>query len=228
MSKDLLVEVRGLRKVFVTNGSKVEALRGIDIQIKRGETLAVVGVSGSGKSTLLHILGTLDRPTEGEVLYEGEDVFKKNDNELALFRNREIGFVFQFHYLLQEFTALENVMMPLLIQGVDMERARSMASEVLERVGLGDRLNHRPGELSGGEQQRVAIGRAVVLKPKIVLADEPTGNLDLATGRSVLDLLLELNRDYGITLVVVTHNPEVAGRMERRIKLLDGKIVDEN
>ncbi len=228
MSKDLLVEIIGLRKVFVTNGSKVEALRGIDIQIKRGETLAVVGVSGSGKSTLLHILGTLDRPTEGKVLYEGEDVFKKNDNELALFRNREIGFVFQFHYLLQEFTALENVMMPLLIQGVDMERAKSMASEVLWKVGLGDRLNHRPGELSGGEQQRVAIGRAVVLKPKIVLADEPTGNLDLATGRSVLDLLLELNRDYGITLVVVTHNPEVAGRMGRRIKLLDGKIVDEN
>ncbi|GIW47263.1 MAG: lipoprotein-releasing system ATP-binding protein LolD [Deltaproteobacteria bacterium] len=228
MRTDLLVEVRRLRKVFVTNGSKVEALKGIDIQIKRGETLAVVGVSGSGKSTLLHILGTLDRPTEGEVLYEGEDVFKKNDNELALFRNREIGFVFQFHYLLQEFTALENVMMPLLIQGVDMERAKNMASEVLGRVGLGDRLNHRPGELSGGEQQRVAIGRAVVLKPKIVLADEPTGNLDLATGRSVLDLLLELNRDYGITLVVVTHNPEVAGRMGRRIKLLDGKIVDEN
>jgi lipoprotein-releasing system ATP-binding protein len=225
---DKIIEVRNLKKVFVTNGSRVIALRGIDLDIKRGETLAVVGVSGSGKSTLLHILGTLDRPTEGEVLYEGKNVFHQNDNELALFRNREIGFVFQFHYLLPEFSALENVMMPLLIQGVEAKRAKELATQILERVGLGQRLKHRPGELSGGEQQRVAIGRAVVLKPKVILADEPTGNLDLETGLSVLDLFLKLNKEDRITLVLVTHNPAVAMRLERRIKLLDGKIVDEN
>ena len=222
-----MIEASGLVKTFATNGSTVSALKGIDLEIKKGETLAVVGVSGSGKSTLLHILGTLDRPTEGAVLYEGQDVFDKNDGELAVFRNRQIGFVFQFHYLLPEFSALENVMMPPLIQRMELKKAREAATEILERVGLGERLSHRPGELSGGEQQRVAIARAIVLKPKVILADEPTGNLDLETGQSILDLFLKLNKEEGLTLILVTHNPSLAMRLRKRIKLLDGRIVDE-
>ena len=227
MNEGKFIEVKDLKKVFTTNGSEVAALKGIDLEIKRGETLAVVGVSGSGKSTLLHILGTLDRPSDGLVLYEEKDVFNRNEKELAIFRNREIGFVFQFHYLLPEFSAVENVMMPLLIRGIGEKSAKESAVAVLERVGLGNRLDHRPGELSGGEQQRVAIARAVVLKPKVILADEPTGNLDLETGVSILELFLKLNEEEGITLVLVTHNPAVAMRLKRRIKLLDGRIVDE-
>jgi lipoprotein-releasing system ATP-binding protein len=222
-----MIEASGLVKTFATNGSTVSALKGIDLEIKKGETLAVVGVSGSGKSTLLHILGALDRPTEGAVLYEGQDVFNKSDGELAVFRNQQIGFVFQFHYLLPEFSALENVMMPSLIQRMELKRAREAAREILDRVGLGERLSHRPGELSGGEQQRVAIARAVVLKPKVILADEPTGNLDLETGESILDLFLKLNKEEGLTLILVTHNPSLAMRLRKRIKLLDGRIVDE-
>lgn len=223
-----IIEVRSLSKVFETDGSRIVALKGIDLMIKRGETLGILGMSGSGKSTLLHILGTLERPTSGEVLYSGENVFHQSDDELATFRNREIGFVFQFHYLLSEFSALENVMMPLLIQRVGAKEARERAMDTLERVGLKDRLHHRPGELSGGEQQRVAIARAVILKPRVILADEPTGNLDLETGKSVMDLFLNLNYKEGITLVLVTHNPAVAERLGRRIRLSDGKIVDEN
>jgi lipoprotein-releasing system ATP-binding protein len=206
----------------------VEALKGIDLDISDRETLAIVGVSGSGKSTLLHILGTLDQPSSGEVFYGDINIFKQNDRELAAFRNREIGFVFQFHYLLPEFTALENVMMPCLINGLSSENAREMSFEVLKRVGLEQRIEHRPGELSGGEQQRVAIARAVVLKPKVILADEPTGNLDLDTGSSILDLFLMLNSEYGITSVLVTHNQEITRRLNRRIRLSDGKIVDIN
>ena len=222
------IRVRGLWKVFETKGGKVEALKGIDIDIPGAETLAVVGVSGSGKSTLLHILGTLERPSEGQVHYGETDVFRQNETELAAFRNREIGFVFQFHYLLPEFSALENVMMPCLINGLGMEQAKDMALQVLKRVGLDHRLEHRPGELSGGEQQRVAIARAVVLKPKVILADEPTGNLDLDTGASILDLFLMLNDEYGISSVMVTHNMDIAKRLQRRIRLSDGKIVDAN
>lgn len=222
------IRVRGLWKVFETKGGKVEALKGIDIDIPGAETLAVVGVSGSGKSTLLHILGTLERPSEGQVHYGETDVFRQNETELAAFRNREIGFVFQFHYLLPEFSALENVMMPCLINGLGMEQAKDMALQVLKRVGLDHRLEHRPGELSGGEQQRVAIARAVVLKPKVILADEPTGNLDLDTGASILDLFLMLNDEYGISSVIVTHNMDIAKRLQRRIRLSDGKIVDAN
>ncbi len=228
MSEGIIIEARGLSKVFETNGSRVTALKGIDLVIKRSETLGIVGVSGSGKSTLLHILGTLDRPSSGDLFYVGENIFHQSDSELAVFRNREIGFVFQFHYLLPEFSALENVMMPLLIQGIRAKRARELAVNVLKRVGLGERLEHRPGELSGGEQQRVAIARAVILKPKVILADEPTGNLDLETGASVLDLFLDLNKEEGVTLVLVTHNPTVAMRLGTRIRLSDGKIVNEN
>ena len=214
--------------MFETKGGQVEALRGIDLDILSGETLAVVGVSGSGKSTLLHIIGTLERPTEGKVYYGDANVFEQNDGELASFRNREIGFVFQFHYLLPEFSALENVMMPCLINGMDSGKAKEMAADVLTKVGLDQRFEHRPGELSGGEQQRVAIARAVVLKPKVILADEPTGNLDLDTGALILDLFLKLNGEYGITSVLVTHNQENARRMNRRIRLSDGNIVDAN
>jgi len=214
--------------VFETDGGRVEALKGIDLDISDGEMLAIIGVSGSGKSTLLHILGTLDQPSAGEVHYGDINVFKQNDSELASFRNREIGFVFQFHYLLPEFTALENVMMPCLINGLSTARAREMSLDVLKRVGLEHRVEHRPGELSGGEQQRVAIARAVVLKPKVILADEPTGNLDLDTGASIVDLFMMLNKEYGITSVLVTHNQEITRRLNRRIRLSDGKIVDVN
>lgn len=222
------IEINGLWKVFETVGGRVEALKGIDLNISDGETLAVVGVSGSGKSTLLHILGTLEHPSKGEVTYSGNNIFIQSDRDIAAFRNSEIGFVFQFHYLLPEFSALENVMMPCLIKGIEPELAKEMATEILSKVGLEQRLEHRPGELSGGEQQRVAIARAVVLKPKVILADEPTGNLDKHTGDSILDLFLMLNSEYGITSVLVTHNMEIANRLNRRIRLTDGKIVDAN
>lgn len=225
---EVIIEAKGLEKMFVMNGSRVGALKGIDLTITEGETIAVVGVSGSGKSTLLHILGTLDRPTGGEVRYRGEDVFLRGDNDLASFRNREMGFVFQFHYLLPEFSALENVMLPALMRGIEEGDAGKLAEAILVRAGLGKRLHHRPGELSGGEQQRVAIARAIVLKPSMVLADEPTGNLDLETGQAILDLFLNLNLEDKTTLVLVTHNPGVAMRLGRTIRLLDGKIIDEN
>lgn len=222
------IRVEGLWKVFETVGGKVEALKGIDLDIAENETLAVIGVSGSGKSTLLHLLGTLEKPTQGDVYFGEGNVFDKSDSELSKFRNTEIGFVFQFHYLLPEFTALENVMMPCLINGIDTPEAEELARDLLSKVGLKDRLEHRPGELSGGEQQRVAIARAVVMKPKVILADEPTGNLDMETGMRVLDMFMMLNSEYGITSVLVTHNLKIASRLNRRIRLSDGKIVDAN
>ncbi|MEE9252982.1 MAG: ABC transporter ATP-binding protein [Thermodesulfobacteriota bacterium] len=225
---EYIIETRNLRKVYDTNGSKVAALNGIDMKVKRGETVGVMGVSGSGKSTLLHVLGTLDRPTEGDVVYDGEEIFARTDQELAYFRNRELGFVFQFHYLLPEFSALENVLMPGLIGGMERREMEESAVGMLERVGLGARLSHRPGELSGGEQQRVAIARACVLRPRVILADEPTGNLDQDTGSSIMDLFLQLNEEYGITIVLVSHDVTIAVRLDRRIRLLDGKIIDEN
>lgn len=225
---EYIIETRNLRKVYDTNGSKVAALNGIDMKVKRGETVGVMGVSGSGKSTLLHVLGTLDRPTEGDVIYDGEEIFARTDQELAYFRNRELGFVFQFHYLLPEFSALENVLMPGLIGGMERREMEESAVGMLERVGLGARLSHRPGELSGGEQQRVAIARACVLRPRVILADEPTGNLDQDTGSSIMDLFLQLNEEYGITIVLVSHDVTIAVRLDRRIRLLDGKIIDEN
>jgi len=224
----VILEARGVGKGYGAHGNVVQALRGVNLSVKGGETLGVVGVSGSGKSTLLHVLGTLDRPTEGVVLYEGEEIFLRDDIELANFRNTDLGFVFQFHYLLPEFSAIEYVMMPGLIGGLDADRARDMARQMLERVGLGQRLSHRPGELSGGEQQRVAIARACVLKPKVILADEPTGNVDNEMGGSIINLLLSLNEEYGLTLVLVTHDLSIAGRLGRVIRLSDGNIIDEN
>jgi lipoprotein-releasing system ATP-binding protein len=219
------IEIRGLVKTFKHNGIQVEVLTGVDLDIHRGETLAVVGASGVGKSTLLHILGTLERPSGGQVQWEGEDVFSLDDRSLAAFRNRKVGFVFQFHHLLAEFNALENVMMPALIARFPQAQAREQAEAILTRVGLKDRLTHRVSTLSGGEQQRVAVARALVLEPEVLLADEPTGNLDPKSGTRVQELILELNRERGLTSVIVTHNLEMTRSLDRKITLLDGKAV---
>ncbi|MDD5285580.1 MAG: ABC transporter ATP-binding protein [Desulfuromonadaceae bacterium] len=219
-----LLEVRALRKTYTTGPNQVEVLKGIDLALDAGTTTALVGASGTGKSTLMHILGALDRPTSGTVYFRGEDVFKKNDGQLAVFRNRSVGFVFQFHHLLPEFTALENVMMPALIARMSKNRARAIAVELLTDVGLEQRMMHRPGELSGGEQQRVAIARALVLGPELLLADEPTGNLDLKTSDGVHAMLAELQLKKGITLVIVTHNERLASAMGKTVRLIDGML----
>ncbi len=219
------IKIRGLAKTFKNNGIQVPVLSGVDLDIFSGETLAVVGASGVGKSTLLHILGTLERPSSGQVLWEGLDIFAMEDKLLAAFRNRKVGFVFQFHHLLSEFNALENVMMPALIARQPQGVAREQAEAVLVRVGLQERLTHRVTTLSGGEQQRVAVARALVLNPEVLLADEPTGNLDPKSGARVQELILELNRERGLTSVIVTHNLELAQALDRRITLMDGKAV---
>ena len=221
---EAFIQVDQLFKTYGNGAKKVEVLKGINLAVSQGDRVAIVGASGVGKTTLLHILGTLDQPTSGRVLYEGEDVFTLDERALAFFRNREIGFVFQFHHLLPEFSALENTLMPCLIQGLPKKEAASRAEAILTAVGLKDRLLHKPGELSGGEQQRVAVARAMVLEPKVLLADEPTGNLDTRTGESVFDLLQELNQVKGLTLIVVTHNSALASRMARQIHLVDGRI----
>jgi lipoprotein-releasing system ATP-binding protein len=220
-----LLQVQKLFKSYGNGTKRVEVLRGIDLTFSRGEKAAIVGASGVGKTTLLHVLGTLDRPTAGKVLFEGKDIYTLNEKNLALFRNREIGFVFQFHHLLPEFDALENTMMPCLIQGIPKKESASRAEAILTLVGLKDRISHKPGELSGGEQQRVAVARALVLEPKVLLADEPTGNLDTKTGESVFDLLQELNRIKEVTLIVVTHNQILAEKMSRQIQLIDGRTL---
>jgi lipoprotein-releasing system ATP-binding protein len=221
-----LIQVQQLYKSFGNGAKQVDVLKGIDLTFNQGERTAIVGVSGVGKTTLLYILGTLDRPTTGKVLYRGKDIFTLNERELALFRNREIGFVFQFHHLLPEFNALENTMMPCLIQGISKKEAAFRAETILSLVGLKERLSHKPGELSGGEQQRVAVARALVLEPKVLLADEPTGNLDTKTGESVFHLLQELNQIKGVTLIVVTHNLKLASQLPRQINLADGKALE--
>jgi lipoprotein-releasing system ATP-binding protein len=221
----LLIQVQGLQKIFKKEGTEIHALKGIDFTVQRGALVAIVGASGAGKTTLLHILGTLDRPSKGAVLYQGEDVFSRPERVLAAWRNREIGFVFQFHNLLPEFTALENTMMPALIRGMDRKEARREAEQILAEVGLRDRMRHKPGELSGGEQQRVAVARALVLHPALLLADEPTGNLDSETGERVIQLIFSLNQAMGVTLIVVTHNASLARRFPQRISLADGRMV---
>jgi lipoprotein-releasing system ATP-binding protein len=218
-----LIQVQRLFKSYGDKSKRVEVLKGVDLTFSQGEKAAIVGASGVGKTTLLHVLGTLDRPTAGKVLYEGKNVYTLNEKGLAYFRNREIGFVFQFHHLLPEFNALENTMMPCLIQGIPKKESVSRAEAILTLVGLKERLSHKPGELSGGEQQRVAVARALVLEPKVLLADEPTGNLDAKTGESVFDLLRELNRIKGVTLIVVTHNLRLAEKLSRQIQLVDGR-----
>jgi lipoprotein-releasing system ATP-binding protein len=219
-----LLEVRGLSKTYGSSSSQIEVLRGIDLDLQAGTTTALIGASGAGKSTLLHLLGALDRPSSGTVCFRGENIFNKNDRQLAAFRNKSIGFVFQFHHLLPEFTALENVMMPALIGRIPRPEARGAAESLLEDVGLGQRMTHRPGELSGGEQQRVAIARALALGPELLLADEPTGNLDMKTSDGIHAMLTELQVKKGLTLVIVTHNERLATAMGTTIHLLDGRV----
>jgi len=222
-----MIKVRGLQKYFVKDGNRIEVLKGIDLTVSRGDSLAIVGVSGAGNSTLLHILGALDRPSGGEVTYNDLDVFKWDDNKLAGFRNRMIGFVFQFHHLLPEFTSRENVSLPAMMAGLPKKKALARAEEVLTEMGLGDRIGHKPGELSGGEQQRVAVARALIMDPEVILADEPTGNLDTETGRRVEEILLSLNVAKKITLLAVTHNEALAGRMTRSIGIKDGMVYTD-
>lgn len=223
MSNSLL-EVVDLHKSYGDGVSRVDVLKGISLSLSKGETIALLGASGAGKSTLMHILGALDRPTSGSVRFGGEDIFAKSENQLAFFRNHSIGFVFQFHHLLPEFTALENVMMPALINGTAKNRAVDAAQAILGEVGLGHRLTHKPGELSGGEQQRVAVARALVMNPQLLLADEPTGNLDMKTSENIHDLFEELHRSRGLSIMVVTHNEKLAARTMRQIRLLDGQV----
>ncbi len=206
-------------------GHELTVLKGIRLDIGRGEMLAIVGASGAGKSTLLHIIGTLDRPTSGTVLFEGQDLFRLSDQEQAEFRNRRIGFVFQFHHLLPEFTALENTYLPALIQKRPTAQVQADAAALLKDVGLGDRLHHKPGELSGGEQQRVAVARALMQRPDLVMADEPTGNLDTHTGEALFALMRELNRSRGTTFVIVTHNEKLSAQTDRIIHMEDGRII---
>ncbi|MFA7402859.1 MAG: ABC transporter ATP-binding protein [Pelobacteraceae bacterium] len=219
-----LLEVQGLCKTYGSGTNLLEVLSGIDLELQSGTTTALIGASGAGKSTLLHLLGALDRPTSGTVCFRGENIFNKNDRQLAAFRNQSIGFVFQFHHLLPEFTALENVMMPALIARTPRKKALEMAESLLADVGLGQRMTHRPGELSGGEQQRVAIARALVLEPELLLADEPTGNLDMKTSDGIHAMLTKLQIKKGLTLVIVTHNEHLAAAMGTTIHLLDGRV----
>jgi lipoprotein-releasing system ATP-binding protein len=220
-----LIRTEGLNKSFSTQGGSLHVLKDIDLDVYSGEMVAIMGPSGAGKSTLLHILGALDRPSSGRVLYAGREIFRLDDDGLASFRNRRIGFVFQFHHLLPEFTAIENTMMPALINGLDWQEATDRAYRLLREVGLSERLTHRPGELSGGEQQRVAVARALMLQPDVVLADEPTGNLDTKTAQELFELMLALNRDRKITFIVVTHNEALASRCMRVIRMIDGRII---
>jgi len=226
-TKRPLVCVRDLRKSFFHMGRTLDVLRGIDLDLEEGEVVGIVGPSGAGKSTLLHCIGTLDAPTSGTITLDGEDIGRLNGTRLAALRNRTIGFVFQFHHLLPEFNALENAMMPGLIQGRSRREMEERARALLEEVGLGARLMHRPGELSGGEQQRVALARALVLEPKLLLADEPTGNLDSATSGAIHELFFEVNRQRNTTIVVVTHNPSFAEQMPRTVKMRDGRIEED-
>ena len=219
-----LIHAENVYKHYMRQQARVEVLQGVQMEIAAGEMVAVIGPSGAGKSTLLHLLGGLDRPSAGVICYNGVPLYDLRDEQLADFRNQQIGFVFQFHHLLPEFSALENAMMPALIQRRAKHEARDEAQQLLMRVGLGDRLHHRPGELSGGEQQRVAVARALVNAPAVVFADEPTGNLDRTMGQSLQQLLRQLNQESGQTFVIVTHDHEFAAQMDRVVSLMDGKV----
>ena len=221
-----LFTVHDLHKSYIEGEKEIIVLQGLDVVIQGGERLAIVGESGVGKSTLLHILGTLDRPSAGQLVYQGRDLSILSDDDLSQFRNREIGFIFQFHYLLPDFSALENVMLPALIRGWTWEKSRGIALEILQEVGLKDRVDHKPGKLSGGEQQRVAVARALILEPKAIMADEPTGDLDPHTAEEVEKLLFRLNEERGVALVVATHNWQFARQFGRTMELRGGRLFD--
>ncbi|MDT8318020.1 MAG: ABC transporter ATP-binding protein [bacterium] len=220
-----LLELSAVDKSFGQGEARLEVLKSIDLKLESGEMVALLGFSGAGKSTMLHVMGGLDRPTSGKVIFEGSDIYEMNMTELSMFRNRDLGFVFQAHHLLPEFTALENVMMPALIAKVSKEEAREKALDLLSRVGLSKRGHHKSGELSGGEQQRVAVARAMVMHPKLLLADEPTGNLDTKTGDDVFEIIMELNKYIGTTFVMVTHNEMLASKTGRQIFVQDGRLA---
>lgn len=224
MNSEVLLHGNGLSKSFQSSEATLWVLDNLELTLSKGETLSIVGESGIGKSTLLHILGTLDQPDTGSLFFQGEDVFLYNEQRLARFRNQTMGFVFQFHHLLPEFTALENTLMPALIQGIEKSRAEQLANTILARVGLSGRLHHKATDLSGGEQQRVALARALVLNPPILFADEPTGNLDKKNSEQIHELLIELNRELGMAMVVVTHNMELAHVMARQATIVDGRL----
>jgi lipoprotein-releasing system ATP-binding protein len=221
-----IIELKNLTKIY-KNGVEFRALDNANLRIERGEFVAIVGPSGSGKSTLMHLIGLLDTPSSGTLLIDGSDVTKMSDKERSGMRNRMLGFVFQYHHLLPDFTALENVMMPLLIAGKGRDEAKSVAEKLLKDVGLEERMGHRPGELSGGQNQRVAVARALSCSPAIVLGDEPTGNLDTKAGDLIYELLRRLNKEYNQTFIVVTHNEDLAGKADRVIRIVDGKITDQ-
>lgn len=223
-TNEVLIKGINIRRVFVTGKERLEVLKGIDVTFKKGMIHTIVGPSGAGKSTLLHILGGLDRPTEGKVIFDNSSMYDFPDRELSRIRNKKIGFIFQFHHLLPEFSALENVMMPSVIDAMNAKKARKVAENLLVKVGLSDRFDHKPNELSGGEKQRVAVARALVNNPSVIFADEPTGNLDSKNSDILLSMLLELNRSEGITLIVVTHNKDIANKIGNVIKMKDGKI----
>ncbi|MFA6033944.1 MAG: ABC transporter ATP-binding protein [Myxococcota bacterium] len=226
-AKSNSIKVEGLTKSFQIGENRIDVLKGIDVVIGAGEMVSIVGASGAGKSTFLHVLGTLESPTSGSVKFGDIDVTTLSGGALAAFRNASVGFVFQFHHLLPDFTALENCAIPARISGASKERAGEMAASILRELGLADRLLHKPGELSGGEQQRVAIARALVMRPMLLLADEPTGNLDTTTGEAVHDLLLSLNKTFDMTVVVVTHNERLAERIPRILEMTDGRLAEK-
>ena len=223
----VLLRADAVEKSFLLEGRHIEVLKGLSLTIEAGERVAIVGTSGAGKSTLLHLLGALDSPTSGEIYLQGEALSTKSHDELAALRNQSIGFIFQFHHLLKELSALENVMMPALIARCSQAEAKKRAKELLDRVGLGHRLSHRPSELSGGEQQRVSLARALINRPPLLLADEPTGNLDGATSSEIHELLESVNREQGTALVIVTHSEDLARSMPRRLKMIDGRIAHD-
>ncbi len=219
-----VIRTLNLRKVYLLENEKVEALKGINISVKQGEMIALMGPSGSGKSTMLHLLGGIDKPTDGKVFIKNKDIFSLNDKELSIFRNKHIGFVFQFHYLLPEFTVLENVMLP--VQIYNRKGAKEKAEKILRLLGLDHRLHHKPAQISGGEQQRTAIARAVVNEPDIILADEPTGNLDSENAKKVMEIFKKMNKENNVSIIIATHDPEVAGYCSKIFYLKDGQIQD--